>query len=53
MQLQFRKIKIEFPKIQLIFSKFKKKFLNFQLQSVQYSDTCILKLVTENFVTVL
>ena len=41
---------IEFPKIQLLFTKFKKQFLNFQLQSVEYSDTCkyleILKLVT-------
>ena len=41
MQLQFLKIKIEFQKIQLLFSKSKKQFLNFQLQSVKYFDTCI------------
>ena len=28
-------------KIQLLFSKFKKQFLNFQLESVEYSDACI------------
>ena len=38
------KIKIEFQKIQLLFSKFKKKFPNFQLQNVEYYDTCIWKL---------
>ena len=32
-----------YPKIQLFFSKFKKKFLNFQLQIVEYSDTRIWK----------
>ena len=31
----------KFPKIHLLFSKFWKKFLNFQLQSVEYSDTYI------------
>ena len=30
-----------FQKIQLHFSKFEKQFLNFQLQSDEYSDTCI------------
>ena len=30
-------------KIQLLFSKFKKQFLNFQLESVEYSDICIWK----------
>ena len=34
----FYKYKIEFQKIQLLFSKFKKQFLNFQLQSFEYSD---------------
>ena len=29
----------EFQKIQLLFSNFKKKFLDFQLESVEYSDT--------------
>ena len=42
-QLQFRKIKIEFQKIQLLFSKLKKQFFNFQLQSVEYSNTSIWK----------
>ena len=32
---------IEFQKIQLLFSEFRKKFLNFQSQSVEYSDTCL------------
>ena len=42
-QLQFCKIKMEFQKIQLLFNKFKKKFLNFQLQKVEYFDICIWK----------
>ena len=42
--LQFRQIEIEFQKIQLLSSKFKKQFLNLQLESVEYSDTCIWKL---------
>ena len=28
-------------KIKLLYSKFKKQFTNFQLQRVEYSDTCI------------
>ena len=40
-QLQFCKIKIKFQKIRLLFSNCKKQFLNFQLQNVEYSDTCI------------
>ena len=39
----FVKLKIESQKIQLLFSKFKKQFPNFQLQSIEYSDTCIWK----------
>ena len=42
-QLQFRKIKTEFQKIQLVFSKVRKQFLDFQLESFDYSDTCIWK----------
>ena len=33
-------MKIEFQKIHLLFSKFKKQFFNFQLQTVEDSDTC-------------
>ena len=43
MQLQFRKIKIELQKVRLLFNKFKKQFPNFQLQNVEYSDTCVWK----------
>ena len=42
-QLEFCKIKTELQKIQLLFSKFEKQFLNFQLESVEYSDTCTWK----------
>ena len=31
--------------IQLLFSKFKKQFLNFQLESAEYSDICIWKFI--------
>ena len=42
-QSQFRKIKIEFQIIKLLFNKFKELFLNFQLQSIEDSNTCMWK----------